>query len=65
MASNDPAERIVLTGTAPNGDRIDLVAYGGDRCGISRNGLPDPDRQWEPCEVEESTRDLMHALELQ
>ena len=65
MASNDPAERILLTGTSPTGDRIDLVAYGGGRCGISVNGLPDPHRQWTPCPVEEATRELMHALGLQ
>ena len=65
MASNDPAERVLLTGTAPSGDRVDLVAYGGGRCGISVNGLPDPARQWAKCPVEESMRELMRALELE
>ena len=65
MASNDPAARVLLTGTAPNGDRVDLVAYGGGRCGISVNGVPDPSRQWAKCVVEESMRELMRALELE
>ena len=63
--SNDPAERILLTSTAPNGDRIDLVAYGDGSCGISRNGLPEPDQQWAPCELERSMISLMRALGLE
>ena len=65
MPSNDPNERILLTGTAPNGDRFDLVAYGDSACGISRNGLPDPDRQWAPCNLETSLAYLMEALGLE
>ena len=38
MPSNDPNERILLTGTAPNGDRLDLVAGAESRCDIFRNG---------------------------
>jgi hypothetical protein len=65
MPSTDPNERILLTGTAPGGDRFDLVAYGDGGCGISRNGLPDADRQWVPCELDASTLALMRALGLE
>ena len=65
MAIDNPTERILLTGTAPGGDRIDLVAYGGNRCGIFRNGLPDPDAQWDLCDLEESTLALARALGLE
>ena len=65
MPSDDPNERILLTGTAPNGDRLDLVAYGDGTCGISRNGLPDADRQWAPCDLDTSLACLMEALALE
>lgn len=65
MVSNEPAERIVLTGTAPNGDRIDFVARGKQDCGITRNGRPVPDLQWSPCQPEASTIALMRLLELE
>ena len=60
-----PGERILLTGTAPDGGRFDLVAYGNNHCGISRNGTPDPHRQWRPCDLDESTLELMRLLELE
>ena len=47
-----PGERILLTGTAPDGGRFDLVAYGNNHCGISRNGTPDPHWQWRPCDLD-------------
>ena len=62
MATNCPTERILLTGTAPGGDRVDLVAYGINRCGIFRNGLPEPNAQWDLCDLEESTLALARAL---
>jgi hypothetical protein len=65
MVFDDPTNRVLLTGTAPNGDRIDLVAYGGSACGISRNGVPDPARRWEPCDLDASTRELMRTLGLE
>ena len=65
MASNDTAEHVILTGTAPDGDRIDLVVYRDDRCGLSRNGRPIADRQWSPCRINESALELMRALGLE
>ena len=64
MVPNESADRIVLTGTAGNGDRVDLVSYGDRSCGIAVNGLPDPGRQWAPCDVDESTLALVLALGL-
>jgi len=65
MPSNDPNERILLTGTAPNGDRLDLVAGGESRCDIFRNGQPDPNLRWSPCDLDASTQALMRALDLE
>jgi hypothetical protein len=61
----DRNERVLLTGTAANGDRVDLVGYGDNRCGIYRNGRPDPDRQWESCDLDASTAALMQTLGLE
>jgi hypothetical protein len=65
MACDQQTERILLTGTAPDGDRIDLVAFGDDSCGIMRNGAPLPDRRWTPCQIDDSTLALMRALGLE
>jgi hypothetical protein len=65
MLSYDSTPRILLTGTAADGDRIDLVAYDDTACGIYRNGLPVPGQQWDPCRLDESTDALMRALSLE
>jgi hypothetical protein len=57
-------DRVLLTATSPEGDRVELVAYGGGACGVLRNGTPVPGLQWEPCRVEAATEALVRLARL-
>jgi len=63
MPPDNPADRILLTGVTPGGDRVDLVAYADGRCGIAVNGVPDPRRQWAPCDPDASALALLRAVD--
>jgi hypothetical protein len=59
MTPNDSgAIRVILTATDAGGDRIDLVEYTNDGCGLLRNGVPIPGMKWVPCDMAACTAAL-------
>ena len=60
MAAEEPQiSQVVMTMTAPNGDRVELVEYHDRSCGLLRNGQPVPGKHWKPCRMRESTAELL------
>ena len=60
MAAEEPRiAEVIMTMTAPNGDRVDLVSYSDGSCGVLCNGQPIPGKQWSPCRMRESTAELL------
>jgi len=59
MDPNDPKPtRIVLTATSPDGDKLALVEYENDGCGLLQNGVPIPGMKWVPCDLPACTAAL-------
>ena len=65
MTAEDPQRpRVLLTATSPEGDRLELVAYGAGGCGVSRNGVPIRHVQWQACRIDAATGALLRLAKL-
>jgi len=58
------AARVVVTMTAPDGDRLELVAYPDGGCGILRSGKPVRGSKSTPCRMEECGDELLRLAGL-
>ena len=56
--------KIHLTATAPNGDVLDVVTFTNARCGITRNGQPIPDMEWDVEQMADCTAALKRLAAL-
>lgn len=56
--------RVVITATAANGDKIDLLAYPTGQCGLARNGTPLPKTLSTPCDPNQCAAELLRLCGL-
>lgn len=54
-----PLVELIMTLTAANGDKLELVDYVGSGCGLLCNGVPIPKMKWVPCRMDRCTAELL------
>ena len=64
MDANEPhGVRVVITATAHNGDKIEMLAYPDGGCGLARNGVLIPQTRSIPCDAEQCGVELLKFVE--
>ena len=56
--------KVILTATAPGGEKLALVEYPDGDCGLLRDGMPIPGMKWEPGRMKECTAELLRLGKL-
>jgi hypothetical protein len=50
---------VIMTMTAFNGDKLELVGYPSSGCGLLRSGVAIPEMTWIPCQMDRCTAELL------
>ena len=58
------AMKVIMTATGANGDKLALVEYANNGCGLLRNGVPIPEMKWVPCQMKECTAEFLRLGKL-
>jgi hypothetical protein len=63
-ANETERPRVLITATAGNGDKIEMLAYPDGGCGLTRNGLPIANSKSVPCEPDQCGAQLLRLCDL-